>query len=547
MIAMAIGAVICDAGITAVLTSIISNKDHQAGTNNRRVQCSKRFMISNCFKIDLQNRVLDFYSYADGELQNINENEILRDLSTSLKNEVISYFCFESLKTSNIFRGFSEGAIATLINGMTSYLAIPGEKLSEIGKPCSAIYILQRGSVQNTDAFGIKHYCVPGTLIGHDENIARTLVEGRVRKSLKLQILSAQGIKTKYGNLYVEIGVGSRKCRGIVQKTKTWEEIIHIKISGENFNRLSISIKEWRKNNSHTLVGSAQIQITQETLEGAKIKLEDSQGRKNGFLICSISCNEMSQEKHHRCQEETSEAMSYCHLYKIDKFQIQKLKDYLNLANNPDVPNRLETTYSEQGWYYKQGANESTTIKMEQAFETVGMSSDSEKRKNIDNYDSSLSELNRSKICRTNDIEDGIFSTDNQNHVPTESKSWSLIDRLKGSATIVPVQSDHPTQTISENISLPLDDYLPPASFKNNNSSSKKGQHLSLEENQLTTNEGYTHNLKPSFESCEENDDWDKLVDFSSHIENKSTSTVKARRASFFIEWATNGSHDDYG
>ncbi len=547
MIAMAIGAVICDAGITAVLTSIISNKDHQAGTNNRRVQCSKRFMISNCLTTDLQNRVLDFYSYADGELQNICENEILGDLSTSLKNEVLAYFCFGPLKTSHMLRGFSEGAIVTLVNGMTSYLAIPGEKLSEIGKPCSAIYILQRGSVQNVDTFGIKYYCVPGTLIGHDENMARTFIEGHVRKSLKLQILSAQGIKTKYGNPYVEIEVGSRKCRGIVQKTKTWEETINMKISGGNSNNLRITIKEWRKNNTHTLVGTAQIQIIQERLEGTKVKLQDSQGRQNGILICSISCNEISEENRHQCQEETSEAMSYCHLYKINKFQIQKLKGYLNLANNPDVPNRLETAYLEQDRYHQRDVNGNDTRKVERQFESEGMSSDSSKRKKIDDYDHSLSELNGSTICRTKDIENGILPTENQNDAPTESKSWSLIDRLKGSATIVPIQSDHPTHPIHENLNLSKDDDLSPASCKNNYLFSKKGQHLSLEENQVTANKSHTNNSIPSFESFEENDDWNKLVDFSSYIENKSTSTVKARRASFFIEWATNGMNDDYG
>ena len=35
MIVMCVGAVICDAGITAVLTSIIAANDHQIGTNSR--------------------------------------------------------------------------------------------------------------------------------------------------------------------------------------------------------------------------------------------------------------------------------------------------------------------------------------------------------------------------------------------------------------------------------------------------------------------------------------------------------------------------------
>ena len=72
---MAIGAVICDAGLTAVLASIISNKDRQAGTNSRRIQCCKLYMETTDVDEMLQERILDFYSYADSCVKNVNEDE----------------------------------------------------------------------------------------------------------------------------------------------------------------------------------------------------------------------------------------------------------------------------------------------------------------------------------------------------------------------------------------------------------------------------------------------------------------------------------------
>mmetsp|Transcript_50913 Transcript_50913/g.61288 ORF Transcript_50913/g.61288 Transcript_50913/m.61288 type:complete len:119 (+) Transcript_50913:658-1014(+) len=79
MIVMCVGAVICDAGITAVLTSIIAANDHQAGTNSRRIECSKQYMKSNSIPTTLCKKIISFYNYADTELRNVNEEEIICD------------------------------------------------------------------------------------------------------------------------------------------------------------------------------------------------------------------------------------------------------------------------------------------------------------------------------------------------------------------------------------------------------------------------------------------------------------------------------------
>jgi len=137
MIVMAIGAVICDAGITAVLTSLISNKDQQAGTNNRRIRCCTKFMNTSHSPQDLKERILDFYSYADADLKNLDENDIFNNLSATLKHEILSFFCYDALRAGQFIVDLDNGSVVSLVNSMRPYVAIPYEKLSEIGKDCT--------------------------------------------------------------------------------------------------------------------------------------------------------------------------------------------------------------------------------------------------------------------------------------------------------------------------------------------------------------------------------------------------------------------------
>ena len=132
MAVMAIGAVICDAGITAVLTSLISNRDHQAGTNSRRIECCKRFMKSEFVDKDIQGRVLDFYNYSDNELENLDESLILDDLSTALSSQILQYFCFDPLRKSSFLSDKCDGFVSSLASNLKPYTAVPGERLTEM-------------------------------------------------------------------------------------------------------------------------------------------------------------------------------------------------------------------------------------------------------------------------------------------------------------------------------------------------------------------------------------------------------------------------------
>jgi hypothetical protein len=141
MFVMAVGAIICDAGITAVLSSYISNKDYQAGTNNRRIKCCKQFMKSGFVDNEFQQKVLDFYSYADSELNNLDESEILGDVSVAVAQQILNHFCYDSLRKSSYLAEYTDGGVVSLVNSMKPHIAVPGERIIEIGAECVQVYV----------------------------------------------------------------------------------------------------------------------------------------------------------------------------------------------------------------------------------------------------------------------------------------------------------------------------------------------------------------------------------------------------------------------
>ena len=112
MFAMIIGAILCDAGITAILTALIENTDHQAGSNNRRIDCTKKYMtLALEGDEDTQNQVIDFFHYEDNKLGNIDSEKILSSLGSSLRLSVVTAHCENALVQSHIIGGFSRGVI----------------------------------------------------------------------------------------------------------------------------------------------------------------------------------------------------------------------------------------------------------------------------------------------------------------------------------------------------------------------------------------------------------------------------------------------------
>ena len=351
MFVMAVGAVICDAGITAILTSIISIRDQQAGTNSRRIQCSKCYMKTCMIDQDLHDRVLNFYEYVDVELENINEDEILSNLSSNLRSEVLYQFCFHSLRTSALTTDMSDGAVRTLVDLMKPYLAIPGEKMSHVDEDCKSIFVLKSGVMDAIDASGYEFSLALGSIIGHLESISLAAQNGIPNKVLQITIISAQNLKLKIGNPYVVFTVGPYSCRSSVKKTKSWEQELLLKLSSKVENTLHIAIKAWQKKQIHSVVGTISTTFDESNDEIQNCIVRDVHGKSVGALKLKLNYRNMTNNEQLVHEKYTTTARSYCHLYQIPSTTYAEFSHYLDLSKKACLENRLSGPFVESQIY----------------------------------------------------------------------------------------------------------------------------------------------------------------------------------------------------
>ena len=268
MVVMAIGAVICDAGITAVLTSLISNKDHQAGTNHRRIECCKRYMKSAFIDQVFQTRILNFYSYADTDLKNLDESEILGDVSVAVASSILHHFCFSPLRKASFLTGKSDGFISSLAKDLVPYIAVPGEKLSEISKECVKIFVMQRGKATLLDSTkSHEENVTSGSVIGHMVTDANFKENGKLMKGVEVNFVDVRNLAKGSGDPYVLLTCGYKSCMSTIKKAKYWDENYTMKLvksdengqNGATAKECEVKLMGWQKNSGHYKFGSFKV------------------------------------------------------------------------------------------------------------------------------------------------------------------------------------------------------------------------------------------------------------------------------------------------
>lgn len=348
MLTMIVGAIICDAGVTAILTSIISVRDQQSGTNNRRIQCARRYMTSNTTSEETRERVLDYYRYDDRELQNINEEDILNDFSTSLRNEVVHHFCFDSFRSSDLCSDLNDGAIITLMNRMSPYLAVPNEHLCIQGENCDFLYILKRGQITCTDSVGCRTLLPAGSIIGHLETDANLKMQGLPNRAIDIHIVGGKGFKAKFGNPFITFKFENTQRNSSIKKDKDWSERILLKTGGSNQNILEIEVSSWQSGQKHLLIGTAAILTKKDKMEDAQqVVIKDSNGKSAGILKLVISSRPLQANEKVSSLHCTVTTIGYCHLYRLRVCEVKDLLEFLEISKEEKLCKRLRGAFLE--------------------------------------------------------------------------------------------------------------------------------------------------------------------------------------------------------
>jgi hypothetical protein len=126
---MLIGAVLCDAGITAILTSYINNQDLNAGKNSRRTKCLKMYMAHRGISRRLQTKILEYFVFVKIEQQDLDEHKILSEMPSSLRHHIVDYLCYWPMRRHLAYKKYSDAFVHSLVKHMEPYVAMPYEWL----------------------------------------------------------------------------------------------------------------------------------------------------------------------------------------------------------------------------------------------------------------------------------------------------------------------------------------------------------------------------------------------------------------------------------
>ena len=148
MITMLVGTILCDAGITAILSSLIHQMDASAGHAQAWAQVITKYMRHRSLPLELQERIFGFFVHMHLSEDDLDEFKVLMCQPRFIKNKLLEEICMPTIRSEfTPLSQFSDGLIKSVVRGMYPYLALPKELLVAINQPCDKMYVIVRGKV----------------------------------------------------------------------------------------------------------------------------------------------------------------------------------------------------------------------------------------------------------------------------------------------------------------------------------------------------------------------------------------------------------------
>lgn len=145
---MLVGSILCDAGITAILSSIVHANDASAGEAQAWVQVITKYMKHRSLPIDLQERIFSFFVHMHLSEDDLDEFKVLMRQPRYIKYILIEEICFVNMREQFApLMAFSDGFLKSVVHGMYPHLALPKEILLSRAKPADKVFIIVRGKV----------------------------------------------------------------------------------------------------------------------------------------------------------------------------------------------------------------------------------------------------------------------------------------------------------------------------------------------------------------------------------------------------------------
>jgi len=242
MITMLFGAVLCNAGVAAVIAATIEEFDRQAGANHVQQEATGRYLGGKSLIAGTTSKVRDFFRYRNTSLRNINEGQTIGWFSENLRQAFMEHYTLPTLKESIMFRNAPPRLMIAIARRIEPYIATPQEVLLSKGQKDHWVHVLYRGRVMITDSSPAqdKELAAPGSLLSNIEYRGAALLYSPPTCKLEINVFGWKSSGTELVastlRLYVEIVCGNKRYRSSIRKgarTLRWFDYFPIKIHSD--------------------------------------------------------------------------------------------------------------------------------------------------------------------------------------------------------------------------------------------------------------------------------------------------------------------------
>lgn len=161
-------AIVLVATLVGNIGSVISNMNIEKDRFKRRVDAIKSIMKLRKVTQNLDTRIIKWFDYLLKNEQNLDENEILKNLPEKLSLEIASYNHLETLKNVNIFSECEESLLRELVTKLRLQVYSPGDYVCRKGDIGKEMFIIKRGFLDVVSDDGSKVFVTlkPGAFFG---------------------------------------------------------------------------------------------------------------------------------------------------------------------------------------------------------------------------------------------------------------------------------------------------------------------------------------------------------------------------------------------
>ena len=361
---MVLGAVVCDAGIAAVLTAVVEHKDHQHGTNRRRRECGRRMMAAARVPMAARARVAAYFDYVDDDLHNLDDATVLEELNVALRFAILRHAAHAKLCDSLVHGGLEAGVVASMVHDMRPVVAAPGERILEAGQPDPAAYVFAAGRAHAVDDRGHEEYLSVGAILSNHEfrQVAKrvgvptrrvTFHVERCRGLPPQASLVARAAGASACDPFVEVTVVSKTvfgqsvktCRTRVRRFSTdplYDETFALKAYHQTRTAL-ITVYNWARGVEGRRLGQVEVEVQDPKNRRPRWhRLRDARGRRAGDVRLRVAFDPLDEAEISKTAEVTVVADGFCHLYELSFGAQANIKKYIR-GLRLTLAKRLET------------------------------------------------------------------------------------------------------------------------------------------------------------------------------------------------------------